>query len=110
MNITALDHTVIFSQEHETIGAFIQEFKKTYATYLKCNIILHLLVQKNLDPAVINTLNTCSNTHKATGKSFVVVTNMLSYSQVPETLDVVPTLQEAKDVIEMEDIQRDLGL
>jgi hypothetical protein len=35
---------------------------------------------------------------------------MLTYDQVPDGLELVPTLQEAKDVIEMEDIERDLGI
>jgi len=34
----------------------------------------------------------------------------LSYDEVPEEISVVPTLQEAKDLIEMEEIERDLGI
>ena len=51
-----------------------------------------------------------SNTHKAGGQSFVIVTDKLSYDEVPEEISVVPTLQEAKDLIEMEEIERDLGI
>jgi hypothetical protein len=29
--------------------------------------------------------------------------------QIPDTLTVVPSLLEAKDIIEMEEIERDLG-
>mgnify|MGYP000088391209 CR=1 FL=1 len=51
-----------------------------------------------------------SNTHKGAGRSFVLVTDKLNYDEIPEEISVVPTLQEAKDLIEMEEIERDLGI
>ncbi|KAG1649364.1 Aspartate carbamoyltransferase [Nymphon striatum] len=51
-----------------------------------------------------------SKSHKATNKSFVVVTDKVAYDEVPEEIVVVPTLQEARDIIEMEEIERDLGI
>ena len=51
-----------------------------------------------------------SNTHKTAGQSFVLVTDKLSYDEVPDEISVVPTIQEAKDLIEMEEIERDLGI
>lgn len=47
--------------------------------------------------------------HRARKKSFVLVHDQYSYDDLPETLPVVPTVQEAHDLIEMEDIERDLG-
>jgi len=38
------------------------------------------------------------------------VTNKVSYDDVPEEMCVVPTIQEANDLIEMEEIERDLEL
>ena len=51
-----------------------------------------------------------SNKHRDTKKSFVLVTDKVSFDEVPEELSVVPTIQEAKDIIEMEEIERDLDL
>jgi hypothetical protein len=42
-------------------------------------------------------------------KSFVVVVGTMSVSQLPEDIATAPTLQEALDIIEMEEIERDLG-
>ena len=39
----------------------------------------------------------------------MLVTNAIGYEDAPENLSVVPSFQEAKDVIEMEEIERDLG-
>lgn len=36
------------------------------------------------------------------------MTDKISFDAVPDTLEVVPTLQEAFDLIEMEEIERDL--
>ncbi|MGD1945254.1 MAG: hypothetical protein ACFB0A_03035 [Croceivirga sp.] len=51
-----------------------------------------------------------SKNHRDSGKSFVLVTGNVSYDEVPDEICLVPTLQEAKDIIEMEEIERDLGL
>ena len=50
-----------------------------------------------------------SNTHKASKHSFVIVSNKIDLDVVPDELVVVPTTQEAFDIIEMEDMERDLG-
>jgi hypothetical protein len=47
--------------------------------------------------------------HREAGHSFVLVHDQYTYEDLPETLPVVPTVQEAHDLIEMEDIERDLG-
>jgi hypothetical protein len=41
--------------------------------------------------------------------SFVMVKPNIDIDDFPETLNIVPTLQEAEDVLEMEAIERDLG-
>jgi hypothetical protein len=42
-------------------------------------------------------------------KSFIIVISDLDYNAVPDTLTVVPSILEAHDIIEMEEIERDLG-
>ena len=49
-----------------------------------------------------------SRDHRSAKKSFVIVTNTVSFNDVNEELVVTPTIEEAYDVIEMEDIERDL--
>ena len=51
-----------------------------------------------------------SDAHRKTKKSFVLVTEKVSYDEVPDSICVVPTIQEARDIIEMEEIERDLEL
>ncbi|HAT63224.1 MAG TPA: ribonuclease Z, partial [Flavobacteriaceae bacterium] len=40
---------------------------------------------------------------------FVIVNNAINPDDIPDEMIVVPTLQEAADIIEMEEIERDLG-
>jgi len=46
---------------------------------------------------------------KAKGKSFVIIQKRINIDDFPEILNITPTLQEAKDILEMEAIERDLG-
>jgi hypothetical protein len=38
----------------------------------------------------------------------VIVSDTISYDNAPEELSITPTIQEAHDIIEMEEIERDL--
>lgn len=43
------------------------------------------------------------------GTSFVVIYSEIDVDDFPENLNIVPTLQEAEDILEMENIERELG-
>ena len=57
----------------------------------------------------IKVLNSIFNTIKTKNQSFVFVATPEQFNSFPESLIVVPTVQEAYDFIEFERIQRDLG-
>jgi hypothetical protein len=50
-----------------------------------------------------------SKIHKKAKKSFVIVTSDFDHNAVQDKLTVVRSLLEAHDIIEMEEIERDLG-
>jgi len=73
------------------------------------NVVVDLLKYNQLTlPELLNFL-IVSNKHRAQKKSFVIINDTIDPDVVPEELVVVPTLQEAEDVIELEEIERDLG-
>lgn len=73
------------------------------------NVVVDLLKYHQLTlPQLLNFL-TVSNAHRAGQKSFVIINAAIDPDVIPEELIVVPTLQEAEDIIEMEEIERDLG-
>lgn len=73
------------------------------------NVVVDLLKYNQLTlPQLLNFL-TVSKSHRAGQKSFVLINDAIDPDVIPEELIVVPTLQEAEDIIEMEEIERDLG-
>jgi len=46
---------------------------------------------------------------KENGTSFVMVYNTINIDDFPENFNIVPTLIEAEDIIEMEAMERELG-
>jgi hypothetical protein len=50
-----------------------------------------------------------SKQHKKNKKSFIIVASDFDYNAVPTKLTVVPSVLEAHDIIDMEEIERDLG-
>jgi len=73
----------------------------------------HLVVEVsenlNIDDSKISLLLSIASSFKENGMSFVVIKTGIDIDDFPETLNIVPTLQEAEDVLEMEAIERDLG-
>jgi len=102
--------TTIVFQENTTLSGFLENLNKAYPKLKHDNIVINLFSFDKLGLDDILEFLDLSNTHKAAGQSFVLVTDKLGYNEVPEEISVVPTLQEAKDLIEMEEIERDLGI
>ena len=50
-----------------------------------------------------------TKTHQNGKKSLVLVADTINFNEVPAKLTVVPTILEAHDIIEMDEIERDLG-
>lgn len=74
------------------------------------HIIVNLFSFSKLQSSDVLEFLQLSNMHRNSNKSFVLVTDKVSYDDVPDEICVVPTVQEAHDIIEMEEIERDLEL
>ncbi|WP_298481243.1 ribonuclease Z [uncultured Maribacter sp.] len=110
MILTKEGNTTIVFQENITLTVFLDNLNATYSKINKDNIVVNLFSFDALTANDILEFMQLSNTHRAAKKSFVLVTTKVSYDDTPEELCVVPTIQEAKDIIEMEEIERDLDL
>ncbi|MCW5517462.1 ribonuclease Z [Muriicola sp. Z0-33] len=103
-------NTTIVLQEDASLQTFISNLNGAYDKIKNDHIILNLFSFTRLTAGDILEFLNISNAHRASGKSFVLVTNKVSYDELPEEISVVPSIQEAKDIIEMEEIERDLGI
>ena len=104
------DNVTMVLQENISLSAFIDNFKEIYPKIMKDHIILNLFSFSKLNADDVLEFLEISDTHRKSKRSFVLVTDKVSYDEVPERICVVPTVQEAKDIIEMEEIERDLEL
>ncbi len=98
----------IITQEKTTIVEFVKGIEKRYDSLKNDNIIVNLFSLKQLSIDDVNEFLRISNQHKAARHSFVIVTDKISYDDAPDNITIVPSLQEAYDLVEMEEIERDL--
>ncbi|MFV9551156.1 ribonuclease Z [Algibacter sp. PT7-4] len=103
------ENTTIITQEKVSVIELVKKLQALYPKYKNNNIIIALTSLNTLTKAEIVEFLDISNTHKAAKHSFVIVSNKIDLDIVPNQLVVVPTIQEAHDIIEMEDMERDLG-
>lgn len=109
MNITdKTDYTLVTSDE-KTFSDFIESFENEYTNLTGKNLIIVISEGFNVSNKNILLFLKYAEEHQNNGMSFVVVSKDVTIDYFPETFNIVPTLVEAEDVIEMENIQRDLG-
>ncbi|WP_372937355.1 ribonuclease Z [Seonamhaeicola sp.] len=100
----------IITQEKSTTVELVKKLQTLYPKYKNNNIIVNLTTLNKISIEEIVEFLQLSNTHRAAKQSFVIVTNKIDLEEVPDEIIVVPTIQEAYDIIEMEEMERDLGL
>lgn len=103
-------NTTIVFQENISLTTFIENVTKAYSRLENDHIILNLFSFERLNANDLLEFLELSNKHRAAGKSFVLVSKRISFEDIPEEICLVPSIQEAKDIIEMEEIERDLDL
>ena len=82
----------------------LKQVKTELSNNLDSNLVLEMDDSIIIDKKIIDFLNSYSKKSK---KSFVVVSSNLNY-QV-HSFNLVPTFQEAKDIIQIEEIERLIG-
>lgn len=109
MLIEKKGNITIVTQETGDIITLVKKLTDRYEEFVNDNIIVTLFSIKDVKASQLSEFLQLSNTHRKAKHSFVIVTENVSIDEVSEDLVVVPTTQEAFDLIEMEEIERDLG-
>jgi len=103
-------NTSIITQEKATVIELVRKLQTLYPKFKNNDIIVALTSLGAISSEDIVEFLQISNTHRAQNHSFVIVSNKVDLDEAPDEIIVVPTLQEAYDIIEMEEMERDLGL
>jgi hypothetical protein len=109
MKVEEKGHTTIVKDTQGDSIAFLMKLTHEHRTFEKRNLILDITSDKNVTLKTISQFRDLSKIHRRGRKSFVIVSPEIDFTSVPESLVVVPTTLEAHDMIEMEEIERDLG-
>jgi hypothetical protein len=96
--------------EEEGFKNFFNLFLKNNTNFKNVNLILDFSNSINIDLNKILLFSQLSETHRNNNKSFVIVCKGIEFDEIPDEIVAVPTLKEAEDIIEIEDIERDLGI
>ncbi|WP_242131807.1 ribonuclease Z [Aestuariivivens marinum] len=102
-NITIITH------ETASIIELIKKMQALYPKFKNDNVIITLTAINKLSTKDIVEFLELSNTHRAAKHSFVIVSDKIDVDDIPDEIIVVPTIEEAYDIIEMEEMERDLG-
>ena len=109
MKVTQKGKTTIIKDTQGNISIFLEKITHEHSSFKSQNLIIDLTHNKEITIKDIKSFLELSKIHKKEKKSFVIVLENIDFNDVPVKLIVVPSLQEANDIIEMEEIERDLG-
>ena len=109
MKVDIKGHTTIIKDTQGDILAFLEKITQQHASYKDQNLILDVSHDKSVAISSIKLFTDLSKQHKKGKKSFVIVAENIDFNAVTKALVVVPSVLEAHDIIEMEEIERDLG-
>jgi len=109
MKVEEKGHTIIIKDTQGDSNKFLEKLTAEYNSFKNKNLVLDLSRDSELSLNGMLAFLPISNKHRKSKKSLVLVAPNFDYDDAPDEMVIVPTLLEAHDVIEMEEIERDLG-
>jgi hypothetical protein len=92
-----------------TISDFHNELVENLSNFKTYSLIVDLSNNINADLKEILLFSQIGKELKNNNQSFVIVYDNVDIDHLPDDLVMVPTLKEAEDIIELENMERDLG-
>ncbi|MFI0426450.1 MAG: ribonuclease Z [Flavobacterium sp.] len=109
MKVDQKGHTTIIKDTQNNIEAFVGKITNEYRVFQGQNLILDLSHDKAISNGDLVHFKELAKNHKKAKKSMIIVSDAVDFDKVPNYLNVVPSVLEAHDMIEMDEIERDLG-
>ena len=103
------ENFLLIKNDTDSLTDFSSELTKHHDDFKDENVVVDILPYKDVEIDNLLGFLEISNFHRSNNKSFVIVNDAVGIDELPDELVVVPTLQEAEDMIQMDEIQRDLG-
>lgn len=112
MQVNQEENAMLFSWEKtDPKGVdFKNKIKGYYKNLSDKNVIIDLSALPKLNLTDILSFKELSDYHKEEiKKSFVIVIGTFNADDLPNEISIAPTINEALDIVDMEEIERDLG-
>lgn len=111
MKINTHENFIIVKEKINNFEDFITSLNpKSNVQLSGKNIIIDLLEFDRFTLEKLNLFSELATIFRKSNNSFVIVNNQINLNEIPDDILVVPSLQEAEDIVEMETIERELGI
>jgi hypothetical protein len=107
MIIEKKENYTLISSDEDSFSDFYTSFLKIEQECKKEHLVLQ--ISNNINITKEEFLLFLTNTKKEQSKSLVIVYNNINIDDLPQNFNIIPTLLEAEDLLEMEAIERELG-
>lgn len=107
MKVKEKNNVIVFKKGTESYADFVARILEQEHVFRSRNIIIDL-EDTGLRPSELIPFEQLAQKQRLQKKSLVIVAD-IDFDETDNDMIVVPTLQEGFDIIEMEEIERDLG-
>ena len=101
--------TLLIKPVETNFELWFENEAKEIAACVSKNLILDFTDFESIKNKELKKVMPLSKVYKKAKKSMILIVQNIDFDSIPTQLMVVPTLQEAHDMIEFEEIERDLG-
>ena len=109
MQIKEATNYTLISSDEDSFKEFQKSVFKKIKDFDKNHLIIQISEELSIDKKDFLLFLKIAEQKKENGTSFVVLNSSVNADDFAENLNIVPTLQEAEDILEMETIERELG-
>ncbi|MDG1698065.1 MAG: hypothetical protein P8L21_05145 [Polaribacter sp.] len=109
MKIEKKETFLLVTSNEESFSDFYNSFLNQQIHLHKEHLVVQISKTTKITAKELLLIIKISEEKKENNKSFVLVNSDANVSSFPENFNIVPTLQEAEDILEMEAIERELG-
>jgi len=109
MKIKDCSSYILITPKETSYKSFLNVFESQYNTINNSHLLLDLTSLEPLTTQDVNSLLKWTNQSRKLKKSFIIIIKNIAIDEVSENLVCTPTLLEAQDTFEMEEMERDLG-
>ena len=109
MKIEKKDAFLLVSSSEKSFSDFYNSFLNQLEHLHKEHLVVEISEIISFNTEELLLFVEISKEKKENNKSFVLVNSGADVNSFPENFNIVPTLKEAEDILEMEAIERDLG-